>query len=282
MPVLEGKILNAGKYIVSEAMAGLSSALPHHFDVGSAYGFSPSSADTVISGTKVFTGQGDLVQVNIVAEDTVRYVCSIPENYGPFDVGNMILFMTDTDGTVLPYFEVVLPVPVKKLQSEPSQTQDGYSVPGTRLAISIQIKHHEEAIIESIDILTPTYSSFPTFYSESDVPLGVGSTYGQFIVSYDTRTKGPVLYTIDADGVRWGMPFTHQLEDPNFGHMNGGIDGEGYGQEPDEIVWGGLFTTPNESYQAEPVGGGLFTTPYLVTVGTATFTRVNNDGSYQL
>ena len=53
-------------------------------------------------------------------------------------------------------------------------------------------------------------------------------------------------------------------------------------QEPDEIVWGGLFTTPNESYQAEPVGGGLFTTPYLVTVGTATFTRVNNDGSYQL
>lgn len=282
MPVLDGKLLKAGKTIISEAMIGVTTALPHHFDVGDGFGFTPSENDTTIVGNKVFTGYGDLVQVSLLSEDTVRYVCNIPENYGPFNVGNMILYMTDNDGDVLPYFEVVLPVVVRKIKSSSAQSQDGYDVPDTRLTISIEIRHSEEAVITSINVITPTYSTLPTFYTEQDVPPGVALTYSQFIVTYDTRTRGPVLYTIDADGVRWGMPFTHQLEDPNFGHVVGGFDGEGYGQEPDEIVCGYWYLTPSSAMSSTNIGDALYKSPFMATLGGATYLKVVNDGAYQL
>lgn len=282
MAVLEGKILDSGKTIISQAMIGIDTALPHSFQIGDAFGFAPLASDTSITGSLVFTGAGDLVQVSVLAPDTVRYVCNIPESYGPFNVGNLVLYMTDNDGLVLPFFEVVLPVPVRKIQSSSAQSQEGYDVPGTRLAISIQIKHSEETTIAQVDVITPTYSSFPTFYQEVDVPLGIALTYQQFVVSYDTRTKGPVMYTVDADGVRWGQPFTHQLEDPNFGHVDGGFDGEGYGMEPDDIVWGYYYLTPQSAFTNTNIGDALYKSPFMRNIGGATYLKKLNNGSYSL
>jgi len=282
MPVLDAKLLDAGKNLISRALLSVDKLYPYSFVVGDEAGFTPVSTDLAVRGNTVYTGYANNISVNQIAEDTIRYVCNITELVGPFTVGNIIMHLDDGFGNAAPFIEVVLPVTVYKKQSDTSFTSDGYAVPGTRLAISIELKHSQEIEITSIDIITPTYSSLPTFGTEGEVPLGAALTHKQFVVSYDTRTKGPVMFTVDANNVRWGMPFTHQINDPNFGHLLGGTDGEGYGGESDDILTGGYYLTPDTVYSSTYLGGWPYSSVYLVSIGNATYTNTSNYGTIQI
>lgn len=271
MPVLSAKILTSGKSIISKTLLGVGDIFPAGFIVGDEAGFTPDENDTAVRGNVVYEGGANNIQVNQIAEDTIRYVCTISEVFGPFNVGNLIMYLDDGTNSPLPFISVALPVIVRKTQASPSFTLEEYAVPGARLAISIEIKHSQEAEILSVNIVTPDYSQIPTFGTEAEVPLGAALTFRQFIVNFDSRTKGPVLYTVDINNVRWGMPFTHQLTDPNFGHLDGGTDGEEYGAEPDDILSGYYYLTPAAAFSPYNLGESLYADTYGRILGNASY-----------
>lgn len=275
--ILTGKVLNAGKHILTNALVGLATSYAAGFDVGDAYGFVLDPADTAVRGNIVYQGSTHDIAVLRVAEDTVRFTCSITEGLGPFQVGNLILFMQDENSNAVPFVEVVLPFPVIKQPSADQVTTSGVVLPGTRFAISITVKLTDQADNVVVEILPPDYSSLPSFGSELDVPPAAAMTFKQYVINYDSRVKTPVLYTIDENNVRWGIPFYQQMRDPRFGQLDGGMDGEGYGGEADELVFGMWYTTPAASYTVNPVGGAKYTDgDQLNTIGGATYTKTVN------
>jgi hypothetical protein len=272
MPVLSAKILTAGKTAISNALLGVSPAKPHSFKCGDEFGFTPVTTDISPRGLLTFTGQATAIAATRLSADTVRYVCSISEQWGPFQVGNLILYMLDDAGAIQPFISVVLPVPVQKVQSAPITTVSGYQVPGSRLAFNIELKHSEEVEILSINIITPNYSSLPTFETEATIPPGAALTFKNFVVSHHTVIKKPVLGTVDGNAIRWGIPFYNQINDPGFGQLDGGDDTlPHHYYDGVEIISGNLYITPESSYTYPSYGGGLYTDTLYFTLGGARY-----------
>lgn len=281
--LLRGRILNPGKVLITNALLGLSATYATGFKVGDMYGFEVDPAiDTAPRGMIVHEATQRDIAVTRVAFDTVRFVCSIPEGAGPFYMGNMVLYMEDENQEPVPFVMVAFPALVHKQPSNDQITTDGFTIPGTRFAISIEIKHSDELTDVQVIILPPDYSSLPAFATELDVPPGSSMTYKQFVVNYDTRVRSPVLVTIDDNNVRWAQPFSTQLLDPHFGQLDGGMDGEGYGGEAEEIVFGGWYTTPNSAYTTNPVGGATYLFDPQGMVGGAGYTVTQNQGPLNL
>lgn len=271
MPVLDAKILTAGKAAISDALLGVNPALPHSFIIGDSFGFEPTDDMLTVAGTKVFTGDATAISATRISEDTVRYVCSLSETHGPFQIGNLILNMSSLASGVTPFIAVVLPVPIQKQQSDPTFTDQGFQVPGSRVAINIEIKHTEEIEIANVTVITPNYSSLPTFETELDVPEGAALTFKQAVISYHSAVRMPVLMTVDANNVRWGMPFTQGINHPYFGHLDGGTDGEGYGGDPSEIIFGYYYLTPEATFTYPSIGGADYTGLTSGVVGGASY-----------
>ena len=272
MPVLESKILTAGKTALSNALLGIAPASAHSFNVGDTAGYEPVVSNTAITGNLVFEGLATSITSTRLSEDTVRFVCTITESHGPFEVGNMILFMESIEDGVVPFIEVVLPVAITKTQSDPQLTAEGFQVPGSRLAINIELKHSDEVIIQSVTVITPNYASMPTFETQLDVPAGAALSFRQFVISWHSQTRSPVLATVDGGGIIWGIPYSQQVNDPDFGHLDGGQDGGGYGGEPDDIVFGYFYTTPEATFVSPYIGGATYTGIVSNIVGGASYT----------
>lgn len=272
MPVLDAQILTAGKAAISDALLGVNEALPHSFLVGDAAAFTPLASMTAVQGSQVFEGSAAAIQATRLSEDTVRYVCTISEQHGPFTVGNLILNMSSEASGVQPFIMVVLPVPIQKQNSDPQFTAQGFRIPGSRIAINIEVKHTEEVEIANVTIITPEYSSLPTYETELDVPVGAALTHKQFVISYHTAVRMPVLGTVDGDNVRWGIPFSQAINHPNFGHIDGGNDGEGYGGDPSEILFGYFYLTPEAVFTYPSIGGSTYDDTGVASVGNAQYT----------
>lgn len=272
MSTLDAKILTEGKSVISDALLGITPAKPHEFRVGDEFGFDPDSNDTAVRGTEVFLGNAAAISSNRLAEDTVRYVCTISEQHGPFTVGNIVLYMVDNLNRIVPFISVVLPVPVTKLNSDPTATASGFQVPGSRLVFNITLKHSDEIEIASVDIVTPNYAQLPTFETEADVPAGASLTFKNAVISYHTVEQRPVLMTVDGNGIRWGMPYYQQINDPDFGHLDGGdASFEHQFYDGIEILFGYFYLTPESVFTYPVIGGGSYAEDPVNSLGNATY-----------
>ncbi len=54
------------------------------------------------------------------------------------------------------------------------------------------------------------------------------------------------------------------------------MDGEGYGGEPDELVWGHLYVTPDTEYTTNHVGGAEYTSDPMHSIGGSLYTDTVN------
>jgi hypothetical protein len=273
MATLNAKILTAGKLVLSNALLGITPAKIHSFKCGDTFGFTPDSNDTAPRGNLVFQTDAASISTSRLSDDTVRYVCSITEQHGPFIVGNLVLYIQDELGNILPFISVVLPVPIQKLNSNPIVTPSGYEVPGTRLSFNVELKHSDEVIIATVNVVTPTYGFLPSFETEAEVPIGAALNYKNFVISHHTVVKRPVLGTLDGNAIRWGIPFTQQINDPNFGHLDGGDDSQPHHYyDGIEIIFGNFYTTPELNYTYPVYGGGSYTENLVAVLGGATYT----------
>ena len=276
--ILKGRILDAGKPIISNAITGLSTSYSTGFQIGTTHGFEILTSETGPRGEIVHIGKTQDVAVTRIAVDTVRFACSVTEGAGPFTMGNLVLYMQDDNGDSVPFIMVAFPHPIVKNPSSDQVTTDGFTLPGSRFVVAIHVKHSDELTDVEVIILPPDYSSLPTFATEDDVPPGPALTFKQFVVAHDTRAKTPVLFTVDHNNTRWGIPFYTQLRDPRFGQLDGGVDGEGWGGEYSEIVFGMFYTTPEINFSENPVGGASYTdSSILQTIGGATYDMTSND-----
>ena len=279
MPVLEAVILDGGKAAISSALIGLDGSAPHSFIVGTEAGGTLDSTIVAVTGEEVFEGGTGSISVSRLSEDTVRYICTISEAEGPFQVGNLLLNLSNLEDGVVPFVHVILPVAITKKQADPTVTTEGYQVPGSRLSFNIEVTHSKDAEIVSVTVVTPTYSTLPMFATEADVPNGAALTYRNFVIQYDTRTKTPVLGTVDQNNIRWGMPYSRNVSDPAFGHLDGGQDGEGYGGEVDEFIPGlsYIYLRIDSDFDEPDIGGVPYTATALPdTIGGASYTATTN------
>lgn len=275
--IIKGKVLDAGKHIITNALIGQATSYASSFKVGDLAAFTFDKTEVAPRGTIVHQGSTNDIAVTRIANDTVRFVCSIPEGYGPFTMGNLVMYMEDENNDEVPFLAVAFPATVLKQPSNDQITTDGFTLPGTRFAVSIEIRHSDEETDVIVNILPPDYSSLPTFSTELDVPPASALTFKQFVINYHSAIKGPVLMTIDENNVRWAQPFTQQIIDPNFGQLDGGMDGEGWGNESQELVWGGAYGTLDSSYTENPVGGAAYTDTQLQTIGGSGYTPTVNE-----
>lgn len=277
MPTLDAKILTAGKTVISNALLGVTPAQPHSFSCGDEFGFDPDATDTAPRGNLVFTGDAAAITSHRLAEDTVRYVCQITEQHGPFTLGNLVLNVMNDSGSVVPFISVVFPVAVQKLNSDPNATASGYQVPGTRLAINIELKHTDEVEIASVTIVTPDFAFLPSFETEATVPVGAALTYKNFVISHHTIVKRPILGTVDGNAIRWGIPFSQQINDPGFGQLDGGDDSEDhFYYDGLEIIFGYFYLTPESAFTYPSYGGGAYTDSLVLSLGNALYDMSNS------
>ena len=277
--IIKGRVLDTGKSCITTALVGIQATYATEFKLGDVAGFEVDPTETAPRGNVVYSATSRDIAVTRIAPDTVRFVCSVTEGAGPFTIGNCVLYMLDENENSTPFIMVSFPYTVLKSPSNDQITTDGFTLPGTRFSISIELKHSDEETDVQVIVLPPDYSSLPAFATELDVPPGSSLTYKQFVVNCDSRTKTPVLVTVDENNVRWAMPFSSQLLDPYFGQLDGGMDGEGYGCEAEEIVFGGWYDTPDTAFTENPVGGAEYTSEPPGQVGGAGYIITTNQNN---
>jgi hypothetical protein len=260
-------------------MSGVDKITSSSFKVGTTAGFAPNPAvDTNPRGTITFTGGNNLVRATVIAPNTVRYALTIPENVGPFKVGNVVLYVDNDDAVAVPFVMVSLPYALTKAAALSTVVPNNVNEPGARTVFNITLVHSETATIVSVQIDTPTYASIAQFSTTAAVPAGASLTWQQVVSQYDPRTKSPVFIAKDGGNVLWGMPYAQIISSPTFGHMDGGFDGAGYGADSGwDIINGGdyanLYLTPNAVYDPTVYGGGNYTDAIQPTdiIGGATY-----------
>jgi hypothetical protein len=250
--------LHTGKSLISGALTGFSAVSVHSFEIGNVAGFIPSSADTGLRGTKVFTGLSGLVASKQIEEDTVRHSLVIPESAGNFNMGNILVYGTNLDGVKIPFILVAFPFLIEKKRSEPNiENSLEPPTPGTRFIVNVEVKHSIFGETLSINVVSPEFSSLAFYDTEANVPATELNPYNQFMVNLDSRTGSPVMVSKKADGSYWGMPMTQNFRSPKFGIIDGGNSGDGYKPDPTPIISGGFYTSDPSEY-AGTIGGASY------------------------
>jgi len=255
MSDIKAKFLNKGKRLITGALTGFSVMSIHSFQIGTEFGFDPSEEDEVARGDIVFTGYAGLTQSKALADDTVRHTILLPENIGPFTIGNILVNGTHLDGTVIPFLSISMPFAVQKIRSDPNLNEPLSSpVPGSRFVIHVDIKHSIFGPVPSVTVVTAEYANLAFFDSESSVPTPSLNPYSQFVVNNDTRTKAPAMVSKRSDGTYWGISMFQNYRDPKFGILDGGVLGDKYTPSQYGFISGYFYNTPETEYSST-VGG---------------------------
>ena len=255
MSDISATFLHKGKSLISGALTGFSTLSIYSFKVGDTAGFTPSPDEVDIRGNKVFTGYPGLVQSKQIEDDTVRHTLVIPENAGPFTMGNVFIYAYNLDGIEVPFMAISFPFAVKKIRSDP-QLDNSLSVPtpGTRFVINVEIKHSIFGEVLAVNVVSPEYSSLAFFDTESSVPPSNINPHNQFVVNRDTRVGAPVLVSKKSDGSLWGTPLNQDFRSPKFGILDGGNSGDNYLPNPIPVLSGALYTTDTDEFGGQ-IGG---------------------------
>lgn len=250
-------LLNSGKRLITGSLTGFSAIGPTRFKVGDVAALDLDADDTTVNGSVVFEGLSGLIQARRIADDTVRYTMVIPESYGPFKIGNVVMWASHSTGEEFPLVKVMLPFTVTKIVSDPDVgSQQPMPVPGNRFTINVTIKHSIDSDSVTVEVINPDFASLAFFDNETNVPPPAMNPFFNFVVNYDTRTGTPALVSQKGDGTQWGIPFWKNLRDPKFAVIDGGVTGDGRKNDEASFLWGYFYTTPNELLNGTIGGSG--------------------------
>lgn len=266
---VKGLLLNDGKRLITGVLTGFSPIGPVKFRVGSTAGFTPNPNAVNVTGPLVFEGLTGLIQTRRIADDTVRYTMTIPESYGPFMIGNIVLYCAHVDNAPQALVQVILPFQVKKEKSNPDLANASpFPTPGNRFTINVTIRHSIESEEVTVEVINPEYSQLAYFDTQLEVPAPPLNPWGQFVVHRDTRMETPTLITKRSDGTYWGVPFWQNFRSPKFGVIDGGNTGDNHLGEPGSFLWGYFYLTPNSVLKGQIGGAGYIQDNNLGFTGT--------------
>jgi hypothetical protein len=247
-------ILDTGRAALARAFAEGSRVTPGRFRVGSGINFVPPGNGISPSPVVVYTGPQNLIAVNIININQVRFSMTLPEDVGDFSLGNVMLDL-DIDGEYVPFIWWVSDVVIPKEKFDP----DDPNKVGNRFIISFIEEFINFADVISIVVTSPTFSSMPSYMAQYNVPPPEAALFQQAVVQNDSRTRTPALISRRAADNRWfGFPFLERLDNPFFGQLRGGYTGDGYFPYTGDYIWGGYFITPLVEY-VSTMNCGAFT-----------------------
>lgn len=97
------------------------------FQIGSAYGYVPQSTDTGINGNLLY--QGAPTSFESIGNNTINIICDIPPDAGPFDFGEVALFINDSSGdSDIMFAKAVFDSPQTKFSSLGTNVTSSYTL----------------------------------------------------------------------------------------------------------------------------------------------------------
>lgn len=157
-------------FLITDAgLAAASVAMPQgpyvhitSFQIGSGYGYTPQTTDTGINGNLLFTGVPTTYEY--IGNNTLNIICEIPPDAGPFDFGEVAIFL---QGGVM-FAKAVFDTPQTKFSSLGTNVVSSYT-------LNCLLKLQQSTAIFQIDTIGAP-PAVATIYQWSDVyPPGVSA-----------------------------------------------------------------------------------------------------------
>lgn len=244
------QLLDQGKNALALAIASGSKLRVTEYRVGRSANFPPSKDGTTVTPNTVFTGDSTMINTGVVNSDQIRYIITIPESYGPFDVGNIMLFLDDGAGGKVPFLWGVNAAPIPKYQNDPPRSI------GNRCVFTLTAKYTNITEAVNLIVTAPEYSSLISYPNEEGLAPASMAGFNQAILHNHTRLGRPTIAMRRAvDSVWFLASLTQRIDDPHFGAIDGGEIGDGYLPFQGEYSAGGFYRTPNVSYNEYLEGG---------------------------
>lgn len=250
-------LLNSGKTALARAIAEGNKLKVVAYRVGQAANFEPQVNATNVQPVSMYQGEASTVDTSLINGDEVRYTITLLEPVGPFNVGNIMLFLQgDSDTALVPYLYGVLPIAVPKYKNNPPQTI------GNRLVFNMTAKYTNVSEAFELKVITPVLASLPNYRDEFDLPAPQFASYQQLVLQNNTNTGSPALAARrEIDNSWFLMPFFQRVDDPSFGAMKGGIIGDGYLPFYGDYFAGGTYITPSAGFNRTLDGGPSWAVP---------------------
>jgi len=252
-------LLDSGTTALAKAIAEGVPLQVVAYHVGEAANFTPTTNATDVLPTAVYVGDAATIAPSTVNQNEIRYIITLMETAGPFNVGNIMLFLQlGDDPTLIPYLYGVLPVPVPKYQSNPPQTI------GDRVVFNMTAKYVNITTAFALTVTTPEFASLPNYIDESGLPPASNTAYQQSVLQNVTTTGSPAIALRRYMDNSWYLAaFTQRLDDPNYGALQGGIVGDGYLPFYGSYYNGGFYNTPNAAFNKFLIGGNAWAAPTI-------------------
>ena len=249
---MKSELLNRGTNAIVNAHAKGSKIRFSEFRVGEDAAI-PISRDAINpSPVTVYTGSSEYIFTSVVDNDTLRVTLKIPETVGGFNIGNIILYVSDAEGNKVPFGYGVGDVQAPKYAS--SDTSVGVSV-----ELSMFFKYVNIIDAVNITVVSPEYSSLQSYKDESELPDASQFTYQQVYIQNYIGLNRPIMVSRRAvDDRLFGFPFLQRIDNPRFGWIDGGSVGDGYKPDNGEVIFGYYYVTPEGAFNRPPITGGVY------------------------
>lgn len=174
-------------------------------------------SDTSINGNQVFSGGASLIGVSTTGTDTIRFLITLDEGIGDFDVGNIVLFTSNNEA----FMKMSLDTQVQKTASNlPSKI-------GNRLTFNAALVYNNVTSLVNVSILTQTDASLPDVQDVVSLPNAGVATYNAYLLQNHEHLGVPTLaLKRNTDNTWFGIPIMDYLKSADFGILDGGVDAD--------------------------------------------------------
>lgn len=249
-------LLDSGKAALASAIANGTKLKIGAYRIGQAANFAASTSATNVSPVSVYQGTAANISTSLVENDQIRYVITVPESVGPFSVGNIMLFLQDEEGELIPYLHGIQPVPIPKYKSNPP------TIIGNRLVFNLTAKYTNISEAFTLVVSSPVYASLPNYRDEYELPNPSYAVYQQAVLQNNTVNGSPGLVVRRSIDNSWYInTFFQRIDDPAYGILKGGIAGDSYLPFYGDYYSCGLYTNSSSDFNNTIDGGASWASP---------------------
>jgi hypothetical protein len=270
-------ITNAGLAVASVAMPEGPYIHITSFQMGSAYGYTPLETDTGINGNLLFTGVPTTYEY--IGNNTLNIMCEIPPDAGPFQFGEVALFL---DGGVM-FAKGVFPEPQIKYSALGTNVVESYT-------FNCLLKLQQSVAVFQIDTLTGP-PAVADIYQWSDVyPPGVSANPDVPIyLVRELSDRGDASLLSNASDTEWTLSSTSYFTYETYG--SSGTNSEFFTVTDSSTSWVQVaasachpadLSAPNRRFVIQTPDGFYRSVSSVVASGSNYQFNLNvtNDGTY--
>lgn len=200
--------------------------------IGDFAGFSLDRTANDVLGNVVATGSNAEISVTIVSSDTLRFMLTLDEDAGNYNVGNIMLF--DDGGNAIMWMVLESSVS-KEANNLPAQV-------GNRLAFNMSLTYNNVSNLINTSILQQNLANIPIVSDDGSLPIASGAAYDLYLLQNHRNLASPTLaFRRNSDDKWFGLPYVDYINDAEFGILDGGVDGTGSVRNQDYVRAGGYL-----------------------------------------